>query len=226
MRPLCYTHNMSPEIIHSVVLIAAMGISFLFPSTFLAKFDLQIAAVLFILLFIIRKIIGNSSKSHLLESVIFTFVILLTINTTGGVASPYFFLLYFLLFSLSLLLEPIISITSTLALMVFFIISLPPNQDFNTLLPIFSLAFLTPFALFMGQEFLENRNSKNKIEKLETNLVDKQEETFLFLSLMLKNHLKSINYSLENFMGDHELHTIKKHVRNIEKLIERFETGN
>lgn len=222
---MCYTQYMSPEIIHSIVLISVMGISFLMPHSILADFDLQIAAVLFVFLFGIRRFIGTRLHSRLLESVIFTFVILLTVNTTGGASSPFFFLLYFLLFSLSLLLEPIISITSTIALMVFFVVSLPPNQEFSTLLPIFSLAFLTPFALFMGQEFTENQKARGKIEKLENTLGSKQEETFLFLSLMIRNHLKSINHALDNFMGDHDLHSIKKHVRNMEKLIEKFENG-
>lgn len=97
-----------------------------------------------------------------------------------------------------------------------FMLSLPPGQSLKSLLPIFSLAFLTPFAMFMGQEFIES-------QKLETTLEEKQEETFLFLSLMLKNQIKSILYTIDNFMGDHDLHTIKKHVRNMEKLIEKFE---
>lgn len=214
---------MSPEIIHSVILILAIGLSFLFPQSFFAQFDLQIAAGLFIVFFIMRNILGNRLKSHLLESIIFTFVILLTINTTGGLQSPFFFLLYFLLFSLALLLEPVVSITSTLALMACFMLSLPPGQSLKSLLPIFSLAFLTPFAMFMGQEFIESQKLKVKSQKLETTLEEKQEETFLFLSLMLKNQIKSILYTIDNFMGDHDLHTIKKHVRNMEKLIEKFE---
>lgn len=207
---------MSAEIVHSIVLIAVIGLSFLFPGNFLGQFDLQIVAGLFVIFFISRKFIGKKLKSHLMESVVFTFVILLTINTTGGIHSPFFFLLYFLLFSLSLLLEPVISITSTLALMVFFISRLQPDQSLMALLPVFSLAFLTPFALFMGQEYIE-------AQRLKTRLEDKQEETFLFLSLMLKNHLKSISNAVDNFLGDHELHTIKKHVRNMDKLIEKFE---
>ncbi len=217
---------MSPEIVHSLILIAAMGVSFLFPQSVLSRFDLQIAAALFAVLFVIRRMRSNRQETRLTESVIFTIVILLVVNTTGGVASPFFFLLYFLLFSLSLLLEPIISITATLALMVFFVMSLPPDQPFNTLLPIFSLAFLTPFALFMGQEFEEAKKMKQRAEKLDTALTDSKENTYLFLSLMVKNHLKGINHAVENFMGDHELHVIKKHVRNLEKLIEKFEKGN
>lgn len=214
---------MTSEIIHSVVLIAAIGVSFLFSSSVFSQFDLQISAVLFIIFFIARKILGNRIKSHLLESIIFTFIILITINSTGGINSSFFFLLYFLLFSLSLLLEPIISITATIALMAFFIISLPAGQSMKTLIPLFSLAFLTPFALFMGQAYIESRNAKFEIRNLSSKLTQKQEETFLFLSLMLKNHLKSIKNAIDNFMGDHDLHEIKRHVRNMESLIEKFE---
>jgi hypothetical protein len=214
---------MTPEIVHSLVLIGAMGVSFLFSSSFLSRFDLQVSAGLFIVFFIMRKTLGGRIKSHLLESVIFTFVILLTINTTGGIRSPFFFLLYFLMFSLALLLEPVISITATIALMALFIVSLPSGQSVESLIPLFSLAFLTPFALFMGQAYEESRRLKVESRKLENKLGEKQEETFLFLSLILKNHLKSIRNALDNFMGDHELHDIKQHVRNMENLIDKFE---
>ena len=77
----------------------------------------------------------------------------------------------------------------------------------------------------MGQEFIESQRLKVKSQKLETDLEKNKEETFLFLSLMLKNHLKSIIHAIDNFMGDHELHSIKKHVRNMEKLIEKYENS-
>ncbi len=217
---------MNLELTHSVILIITIGLAFLFPGTILASYDLQISAALFIVFFVVKKLLGNKIQSRLIESVIFTFVILLTVNATGGLTSPFFFLLYFLLFSLSLLLEPVISITTTIAMMAFFIVYLPPNQEFHTLLPLFSLAFLTPFALFMGQEYIESQKAKVKGQKLETELANTKKDTFLFLSLMLKNHLKSIMYSLDNFMGDHELHSIKKHVRNMRQLIEKFEHDN
>lgn len=208
---------MSKEIIHSIILIISIGFSFLFSKSPLADFDLQFAGILFLVLFFMKKfILPKNPYSRLLESVVFTLVVLTIINSTGGVASPLFFLVYFLLFSLSLLLEPIISITATIALIVFFLLSLPPNQQLINLIPIFSLAFLTPFALFMGQEYLEAQKSKVKNQKLQT-------DTFLFLSLMLKNQLKSVKTSLENFLGDKDLEDIKKNTRKMEKLIEEFE---
>jgi len=207
---------MTPEIIHSLILMVTITIAYLASKTILAQYDLQIAAVLFMIFFIAKKFLGPGSKSRLIESVIFTFLVLFIVGSSGGLASPYFFLLYFLLFSLSLLLEPVISITSTLALIIFFILELPPAQPFQALFPLFSLIFLTPFALFMGQEYIES-------QKLENTIKEKQEETFLFLSLMLRNHLRSIRHHIDNFMGDNELSQIKKHVRNMEHLIDKFE---
>lgn len=216
---------MNAEILHSVIMIVTIGIAFMFPKTVLSEYDMQISATLFLLFFIFRRFFGDRLRSRLLEAVVFTFVIMMTINTTGGTASPFFFLLYFLLFSLSLLLEPIIAITSTLALIVFFILALPPDQPWQTLLPIFSLAFLTPFALFMGQEYIDIRKEKEQAQRLREALANSEEQTDLFLSLMIKNHLKSMKYHLDNFMGDHDLHSLKKHVRNMEHQIEKYESN-
>ncbi|MCX7881508.1 MAG: hypothetical protein N2482_03315 [Patescibacteria group bacterium] len=211
---------MQKEIIHSLVLIFSIGLSFIFPKTNLAHYDLQIAALLFIILYLSKKFfILSSPSSRLLESVVFTIVIVSVINSTGGLASPFFFLTQFLLFSLALLLEPIISITSTLTLIIFFLIFMPANQDIKSFLPLISLAFITPFAMFLGQEYLQNEKLKKKNQDL-------KENTFLFLSLMLKNHLKEIKKAIENFIGDHELYQIKKHAQTMEKLIDKFEKNN
>ncbi|PIS15527.1 hypothetical protein COT62_03225 [Candidatus Roizmanbacteria bacterium CG09_land_8_20_14_0_10_41_9] len=214
---------MYPEIVHSIILILTITASFLFSKTSLVTYDIQIFALLFILLFIGRRISLNGPFSRLLESIVFTAIIIITINTTGQTESPFFFLIYFLLFSLSLLLEPVISITTTIALVVCFLLTLPEGQNLTRLLPIFSLAFLTPFALFMGQEYIKSQKAKVKIQKLRTTLSNKEEDTFLFLSLMLKNHLNTIKEAVENFMGDHQLVTIRKQVKNMERLIDEFE---
>jgi hypothetical protein len=208
---------MPKEIVHVIILIFTIALGFLFPKSALAQYDIQIAASLFIFFFLVKKLtFPNSQPSRLLESVIFTLIVLLIVNTTGATQSPFFFLIYFLLFSLSLLLEPIISMTTTLTLIVFFLLSLPKDQNFSVLLPIFSLAFITPFALFLGKEYEDNQKLKVKSQK-------SKEETFLFLSLILKNHLKNIREATENFIGDHQLSMIKKQAEKMEKLIEKFE---
>lgn len=211
---------MSSEILHSIVLILTIGFSFLLVKTPFYHYDLQITAAVFIIYFLSKKILpkllNQSSSPRLIDSVIFTLIILNIVNSTGGTKSPLFFLNYFLIFALSLVLEPIISITTTLTLVIFYLLSLPKNQPVGELLPIFSLPFLTPFALFLGQEYMENVKLKMKNEKL-------KEDTFLFLALVIKNHLKNIKEAVENFTGDHQLHQIKKATQRMEKLIEDYE---
>lgn len=211
---------LNKEIIHSLVLVFAIVLTFVFPKTNLAGYDLQITAILFIILYLVKRfIVSKDFYSRLIESVVFTLIIMGIVNSTGGLTSPFFFLIYFLLFSLSLILEPIISITTTVTLIIFFLLNLPANQDFKTLMPIISLAFITPFAMFLGSEHIENQKSKVKSQKL-------QEETFLFLSLLLKNHLKNIKEAVENFVGDHQIEIIKKSTQRMEKLIEKFEENS
>ena len=199
------------------MLVFAIILAFIFPKTNIVQYDLQISAGLFILLYILKRyILKGSSYSRLAESVVFTLIVLGIVNSTGGLSSPFFFLVYFLLFSLSLILEPVISITTTLALIVFYLFSLPQGVDLKSLLPIISMAFLTPFAMYLGQEKIRNDQLKAKTEHLEEN-------TLLFLSLMLKNHLHNIKDAADNFMGDHELGAIRKSVSRMEKLIEKYE---
>lgn len=211
---------MTKEIIHAVILIITVVLAFIFPKTSLLNYELQITAGLFILLYLTRKFIASqSTSSRLIESVIFTLIIVSIVNSTGGVTSVFFFLIYFLLFSLSLLLEPIIPITTTITLIVFFLFSLPQGQNWKTLLPIISLAFITPFAMFLGQEHTENQKIKAKNQKL-------QQDGLLFVSLLIKNHLKNIKEAVENFIGDHQLDIIKKNVNRMEKLIEKYEKSD
>ncbi len=208
---------MSKEIAHALILVFAIVLTFIFPKTNLANYDLQITAVLFIILYSVKRfIVAKDIYSRLIESVVFTLVIMGIINSTGGLSSPFFFLIYFLLFSLSLILEPIISITTTVTLIIFFLLNLPANQDFKTLLPIISLAFITPFAMFMGSEHIKIRQLAEKNEK-------SKKDTFLFLSLLLKNHLRNIKEAVQNFVDDHQLEIIRKSVARMEKLIEKFE---
>lgn len=218
---------MPTEIFHSIVLILTIAFSFLLVKTSFYQYDLQITALIFVIYFFGKKIASKQPKDSVssgrrsdyyrgFEAVIFTLIILNIINSTGSTQSPFFFLNYFLLFALSLILEPVISITATLTLVIFYLLSLPPNQSLKELLPIFSLPFLTPFALLLGQEQI-------KIQKLKIESQKLREETFLFLALVLKNHLKNIKEAVENFVGDHQLEIIRKNSRRMEKLIEKYE---
>ncbi len=207
---------MTKELVHSIILILCIALAFIFPLTSLVVYDVEIIASLFLILFVARRFSFFSRKSRLFESVIFTFIIVIVITSSGNLSSPYFFLIHFLLFALTLLLEPIIPIIITITLMLFFLFTLSGSASLKELLPIFSLALMTPFAMIMGNEYEETK-------RLKKSLASEKENTFLFLSLMLKNTLKEMQKNLDTFQGDHELSSLKRQVRTMDKLIDMFE---
>jgi hypothetical protein len=183
----------------------------------LIAYDLQISALLFIVLYFTKKYyLPSHPTSHLLESVIFTFVIVSVVLSNGGIDSPFFFLIYFLLFAVALMLEPVVAMASTLSLIIFFIFSLPQDQPFKVLIPIFSLAFISPFAMFMGKEYEKNQKLKIKDERLKM-------DSSLFISLIIKTYVQNLKKNIENFTGDRELHEIRHQVNRLEKQIEEYE---
>ena len=83
---------MAKEITHAIILILAVALTFIFPKTNLAQYNLQISAGLFILLYLTKNfIVSKNIYSRLIESVIFTLVIMGIVNSTGGLNSPFFF---------------------------------------------------------------------------------------------------------------------------------------
>ncbi|NTU46055.1 hypothetical protein HGA88_00315 [Candidatus Roizmanbacteria bacterium] len=215
---------MTKELTHAILLIVTVVCAFIIGYTPLVQYDLQIAACLFILLYVSKKlIIPKNPHSYLLESIIFTYVVLQIIASTGGIHSLFFFLVYFLLFSLSLLLEPIISITTTLALIAFFIGKLSPGQEVSSLVPILSLAFISPFALYLGSLYQKTKKEENEIDTLKQSIVQDKTDTFLFLSTVLKNHIRNIEEAVTTFMGDKQLSDIQKNTQRMKKLIDTYE---
>jgi hypothetical protein len=214
---------MYTELFHSTLIVLTLASSFLFSRSPYAGYDIHVSAFLFLVMFVGKRFLPQKDTHKLLESLIFTFIISTIVNTTGGLSSPFFFLIYFLLFSLSLFLEPTISITTTIALIFYFLLSLPSRQSLEELLPVFSLALLTPFAMFLSQEHYREKREREQNRVLQESLESTKKNSFLFLSLVIKNHLGNIISSAENFLGDRELDDIKKNARRAQKLIDDYE---
>src|SRR3989344_7598863 len=132
--------------VHSLVLLLAMILAFFFVSNpHLSDYSLQLTAVLVIFLILSHKIFQNPFFL-LTESTVSTICVLLITSSTGGLTSPFFFLNHFLLFELSLLLEPSIVITLTLSLMTLYIFSHRVAPSFHDLTLLLSFLFMTPIA--------------------------------------------------------------------------------
>ena len=209
---------MTAEILHSIYIAITIAISFLVTMTPLAAYNLQIGALLLVILYGGKLFIFPKQTHRLFESLIYIFIITLIVGTTGSLHSAYFFLLYFLLFTLSLFLEPVIAVTTTVTYIVFFVLT-TQIQDIQQLIPLVSLLIITPFALFLGQEFIRN-------VRLQKTASSNKESELLFLSLVLKNHVQTIIEAAENYTGDHHLDIIRKNARRLNELIDEYERNS
>lgn len=221
-RELINTHTMYTQLIHATLITLTLGASFVISKSYLAQYELFISALLFIIFFLSKRKLPIPYY-RVVESIIYTFIVSSVVLTTGGSNSPLFFLLYFLLFALSLLLEPLVSLTTALALLIFYFLSMGDDTSPNQLLSLLSLLLITPFALFIGKEYLKVQQSKQTITDLTNSAVNTKKDHFLFLSLVLKNHVQAISNAAQNFLGDHDLDTIKKQAKRMETLIDEYE---
>lgn len=138
---------------HSVFLLISLFLTLIFLSRKeLADYSLQLTAFLIVFLVISHKIFTLSSFL-MVESVVSTISIVLVTSATGGLSSPFFFLNHFLLFELSLLLEPEVPVILTLGLMVFYLFSYQVGNTFNNLIYLSSFIFMTPLAFLVGNAY-------------------------------------------------------------------------
>lgn len=168
---------MSLELFHAVALSVTLGLSYVINQSFLRPYELQITAVFFIVYFILKKrtqLTGH--KYDLLDSAMFTFVVINIVLSTNGINSPFFFLCYFLLFTLAMLLEPTISLFASLTIISILIIS-SPLRSFDEIVRIISLPLMTPFAMLLGNEYEKNQQLKHKNQELEN--IEKQLESMI-----------------------------------------------
>ncbi|MFH1601468.1 MAG: hypothetical protein ABIB61_00745 [Candidatus Shapirobacteria bacterium] len=185
--------------LHLVYLFLAVVTTYVWTQhPILSFYNLQLIAGLVIIWFLKHKLFCQEQNlTHkTIDALILTIVILLLVFATGGASSPLFFLIYFLLFGLSFLFEPPITITLAFILLVFLTPTVQNSQEIAALL---SLFLITPLALYFGQLYLRNL-SADKRTKLymqkwlsgEKHLENQEANTLFWLTLKLKPGLEEI----------------------------------
>ena len=164
-----------PPILSVITVLAAFIVSV----SPLAGYGLQIAALMMAVYagvsFLIRKHILSTDIKVTLDVLVFSLTISLLIFTTGGFASPVFFLSYFLLFGVALFSSPITATAITLTFALLFFVS--PKKDFwLDLLQIGSLLAIAPLSVLFGKQYLKVLQDKRTIsglfQKVRKNKVD------------------------------------------------------
>ncbi len=158
-------------------------------STTLSPYTLQLIAGLALIYLFLQFIPTNKSKSRqviTIDILILTTITLLLITETGGLTSPLMFLIYLLLFAVALIFEIQVTLSLTLALILYF--TFLPSTNLTSLTQIteiIALLLITPLAIFTSHQYDLAQEEKLHLEHEET-------DTLLFISLNLKPTLAKI----------------------------------
>lgn len=200
-------------LVHSLYLVLTVFfIWFWTNNAVLSLYSLQLTGLLVVLYFGLRFLLKDG-KEMILDVVVFTAILLVVLASTGGLGSPLFFLVYFLLFSVALLFDPPTTLTLTLALILFFVNSLTSTR---AALQLLSLLFIAPLAIFFGKQYLRLLETQKKIKILakkskelsaisyqqSTQLANEETNTLLWLSLNFKNSLLPIIHLTAELLSD------------------------
>ena len=129
------------------------------------------------LIFIFLSLFKKYFSLHLIA-----FIIGLIVFYTDGLNSPFFFLVYFLLFTVAFQNPP--SVTLNLSLGLILLLSQSLNS-LQSLIPLGSLLLITPLSWFIGKQYLD----KNKVE---TDFSVSETNVLMWLSLKFKTGICQI----------------------------------
>lgn len=183
--------------LHTALLILAVSGVFFWLNSPLEPFTLQLVAILVLLYFGSHWLKNKRPKlftrsTITLDVTILTSMILLLVTETGALASPFFFLVFFLLFGVAMLYEVEATLVLTGTLILYFLF-LPTTDlaDYAHLGQLVALIMITPLAIFTGHQYETTLAEKQAKRVLAKHLSHQETDTLLFLSLNLKKTLLS-----------------------------------
>lgn len=154
----------------SILLICSFALIFAWQNSPLANYTIiALGFLIFMYLFVsVRKKKFNPfdmEKESLSSIFILNTVIFLLIFTTGALASPLFFLLYFLGFGLVFVFEPAIVFIFAIGTVLIFLQLIIKDDIVGNLVKVGLLCLTSPLAFFFGKEFIEKDKDLQKIKK-------------------------------------------------------------
>jgi len=144
----------------------------------LAPYTLQLTAFLFLVFFGVQFSFHARKRKvkPLLDFSLLTVIVFLLIISTGGLLSPLFFLVYFLMFAIALFLEPVAPLFLAIAMFSLLLVNTNPENISTLVLQLISLLMISPLALLFGKGYLKMKanDESAKILRQESSLLEKQ----------------------------------------------------
>lgn len=119
------------------------------------------------ILIVFYIILSNRKKIENFNLFILTALVLILISSTGEIASPFFFLLYFLSFAISFVFDPKVVFVFTIGIIILFFPGALKTDLTRNLILLFSLFLLSPLAFFTGSAYREKQEKTRKIKAME-----------------------------------------------------------
>lgn len=207
-------------LMHSVLVAAALGLSYFIAKTPLSEYSLQISgllvAVYMLISFLIRKKFLTIGSRVSFDIFVFSFAVSFLLFTTGGFTSPIFFLTYFLLFGIALLSAPTTSIVAALVFAILFVLT--PRTDFwAEVLQIVSLLSIAPVSAMFGNLYIQILKNEQKIQVLKNvsqdfieEIKSQEEEVESWAEGDFKLKLVNVQKYLDELLKDPNLNNDKK----------------
>ncbi len=123
---------------------------------------IALVVILYIFYLNFSKRKDSGSKLGRIEGYLFAFIILLLVFATGSAQSPVFFLVYFMIFGISFIIEPYLSLLFSLLLSIFLLSSVTVFEA-QTVLNSLSIIFISPLSTFFGKLYLNSLADKKRV---------------------------------------------------------------
>lgn len=206
---------------HSMYLLATVLLCLFWAISPYKMFATQIGATL-LSLYIIKHMFRehiNLKLEIIIDSVVLCGLTLVIVTSTGGLNSPVFFLIYFLLFALSLMTTPTIPLILAFALIIYFLFT-SLITSFKELLPLASFPLITPLAVYFGKEHKKNLYQKQDVLNLKETIRRETEDVMLWLTTVFTREVDYIKEKIDEFPGitDSQRPTIKSLSDSTDKL--------
>lgn len=167
----------------------------------LNKYNLQLTGALVLVYFVTRLLFGSIIRqSFFLATIVLISIILLLIFSSGGLISPIFFVLDFLLFAIALLIAPYQAAVTSFILVLLFLWQNYQNISSPMIINLISLVLITPLAIVFSNSYLQNLQANGKITILKEAIKDEQTDSLLWITTNAKPSLATIVNSLTDIV--------------------------
>ncbi len=189
------------KLAHTFILSVAIFFIFVWTqSPVLNSYNLQLTGALILLYFGSKYLIRRVGSTLMIETVMLISVVLLLIFSSGGLNSPIFFVLFFLLFGIALLFDPYQAAIASFLLVSLFLWTNFSNLSSIMIIDLVSLILMAPLAIIFGNSYLKYLQSEGKISLLKEAIKDVETDNLLWIATTAKPSLATILNSLTDII--------------------------